>query len=72
MPVDQPPVVQADHMTLGDQTVLSMVHTGIHGGAATVVKSKSADDFVVAWFLARLNVWGCGPIRLRVQKDNPI
>ncbi len=31
-PVDEFPVVQADHTTLGDQTVLSIVHTGIKGG----------------------------------------
>ena len=52
-PVDEFPVVQADHTTLGDQTVLSIVYTGIKGGAATVVMSKSTEDYVVSWFLAR-------------------
>ena len=69
---DEIPVVQADHTTLGDQIVLSVVHTGIHGGAATVVTTKGVNDYVVAWFLARLSEWGCAGIRLRVQKDNPI
>ena len=39
-PVDEFPVVQADHTTLGDQTVLSIVHTGIEGGAATGVEQE--------------------------------
>ena len=50
--------MQADHTTLGDQTVLSIVHTGIKDGAATVVLSKSAEDYVVSWILARLTEWG--------------
>ena len=33
-PVDEFPVLQADHTTLGDQKVLSIVHTDIKGGAA--------------------------------------
>ncbi len=71
LPVDEFPVVQADHTTLGDQTVLSILYTGIRGGAATVVMSKSAEDYVVSWFLARLTEWGCTTPKLRVQKDNP-
>ena len=37
-----------------------------------MVMSKSAEDYVVSWFLARLTEWGCTTIRLRVQKDNPM
>ncbi len=37
-----------------------------------MVMSKSAENYVVFWFLARLTEWGCTTIRLRVQKDNPM
>ncbi len=70
--VGELPVLEADYTYMGEQTLLSVYHTTLHGGAATVVESKGASEFVVRWTVARFDEWGVGDCRCRTDKENSV